>query len=46
MRACLAIALALAAAPAAQQVTKESVPGVTNFARLDGREYERCGSGQ
>jgi uncharacterized protein (TIGR01244 family) len=37
MRACLAIALALgaAAAPAAQQVTKESVPGVTNFARLE-----------
>jgi protein tyrosine phosphatase (PTP) superfamily phosphohydrolase (DUF442 family) len=37
MRACLTFALALAAAaPAfAQQVTKESVPGVTNFARLE-----------
>jgi uncharacterized protein (TIGR01244 family) len=36
MRACLAIALALAAASAAaQQVTKESIPGVTNFARLE-----------
>ncbi len=37
MRACLAIALALgaAAAAAAQQVTKESVPGVTNFARVE-----------
>ena len=36
MRACLAIALALTAAPAsAQQVTKETVPGVTNFARLE-----------
>jgi len=37
MRACLSIAIALiAAAPAvAQQVTKETVPGVTNFARLE-----------
>jgi len=36
MRACLAIALALtAASAAAQQVTKETVPGVTNFARLE-----------
>ncbi len=37
MRACLTIVLALAAAaPAfAQQVTKESVAGVTNFARLE-----------
>ena len=37
MRACLstAIALMLAASAAAQQVTKENVPGVTNFARLE-----------
>ena len=37
MRTCLSIAIALvAAAPAlAQQVTKEAVPGVTNFARLE-----------
>ena len=37
MRACLSMAIALvAAAPAlAQQVTKEAVPGVTNFARLE-----------
>ncbi|HMF93851.1 MAG TPA: sulfur transferase domain-containing protein [Vicinamibacterales bacterium] len=37
MRACLPIAVALmAVAPAlAQQVTKENVPGVTNFARLE-----------
>ena len=36
MRTCLAIALALtAASAAAQQVTKETVPGVTNFARLE-----------
>src|SRR6266576_2766660 len=36
MRACLAIALALVAATAAaQQVTKETIPGVTNFARLE-----------
>ena len=37
MRPCLLIAIALfTAAPAsAQQVTKETVPGVTNFARLE-----------
>jgi protein tyrosine phosphatase (PTP) superfamily phosphohydrolase (DUF442 family) len=37
MRACLSIAFAaLLAAPAlAQQVTKDTVPGVTNFARLE-----------
>src|SRR5438045_4805897 len=36
MRACLAIALAfVAATAAAQQVTKETIPGVTNFARLE-----------
>jgi protein tyrosine phosphatase (PTP) superfamily phosphohydrolase (DUF442 family) len=37
MRACLSIAIAMmAAAPVlAQQVTKQTVPGVTNFARLE-----------
>jgi len=37
MRACLSVAIALLiAAPAlAQQVTKQDVPGVTNFARLE-----------
>src|SRR5262245_9676765 len=37
MRACLSIVIAMmTAAPAfAQQVTKENVPGVTNFARLE-----------